>query len=120
PAAVQPGPPPARHRRSLAPPGDRRAGRAARAPVGRARPRAPARRRPLRARSGRRGGARGSGGRRRLEGRYAVSRSARKRGRLLPTALLLGLLAALLYYFRCGEGLGFGPGGGEGQEESQT
>jgi hypothetical protein len=34
-------------------------------------------------------------------------------GRLLIWAFVLGLLAAALMYLRCGEGLGFGPGGGD-------
>ncbi len=34
-------------------------------------------------------------------------------GRLLIWAFVLGLLVAGLMYLRCGEGLGFGPGGGD-------
>lgn len=34
-------------------------------------------------------------------------------GRLFIWAFVLGLLVAALLYLRCGEGLGFGPGGGD-------
>ena len=41
-------------------------------------------------------------------------------GRLLIWAFVLGLLVAALMYLRCGEGFGFGPGGGEdGDDESE-
>ena len=41
-------------------------------------------------------------------------------GRLVIWVFVLGLLVAALMYFRCGEGFGFGPGGGEdGDDESE-
>jgi hypothetical protein len=41
-------------------------------------------------------------------------------GRLFIWAFVLGLLAAALLYLRCGEGLGFGPGGGDSDDEADT
>ncbi len=41
-------------------------------------------------------------------------------GRLVIWALVLGLLVAAMMYLRCGEGLGFGPGGGDdGDDEGE-
>ncbi len=41
-------------------------------------------------------------------------------GRLVIWAFVLALLVAALMYLRCGEGLGFGPGGGDdGDDESK-
>lgn len=40
-------------------------------------------------------------------------------GRLLIWAFVLGLLVAALMYLRCGDGLGFGPGGEDGDDDSR-
>ena len=41
-------------------------------------------------------------------------------GRLFIWILVLGLLVAALMYLRCGEGFGFGPGGGDEGDEEET
>lgn len=40
-------------------------------------------------------------------------------GRLVIWAFVLGLLVAALMYLRCGEGFGFGPGGGEDGDDEK-
>lgn len=41
-------------------------------------------------------------------------------GRLVIWAFVLGLLVAALMYLRCGEGLGFGPGGGDEDDHGRA